>query len=254
MIDTIQIHDLSFRYADEERLVLQGVDVRISADQIVAVLGNNGSGKTTLLLMLLQRLLPQQGQILFSGENGGDGSPYRIGYLPQIEKVPFGFTIQEYILMGRFPWIERFHMPEKADQDKVHEVMEQLDILPMARKHLQDVSGGELQKVRIARMLAQEPDLFLMDEPANHLDLKNRVELLKIIKMLKDNKKIVIFTTHEPNDAVEIADQVLLMRQGHKIAFGETRRVLNQETLQKTFDIPITIQMVKQKPYILPGG
>ncbi len=229
------------------------MDVRISADQIVAVLGNNGSGKTTLLLMLLQRLLPQQGQILFSGENGAMDRPIASDIYPRSKKCRSDLPFRRHI-DGAFPWIERFHMPEKADQDKVHEVMEQLDILPMARKHLQDVSGGELQKVRIARMLAQEPDLFLMDEPANHLDLKNRVELLKIIKKLKDNKKIVIFTTHEPNDAVEIADQVLLMRQGHKIAFGETRRVLNQETLQKTFDISITIQMVKQKPYILPGG
>ncbi len=254
MITTIQIRNLSFHYTGEERLVLQGVDARIGGDQIVAVLGNNGSGKTTLLLMLLQRLLPQQGEISFLGEDGVIGTHLRIGYLPQIEKVPFGFTTQEYILMGRFPWIERFHMPEKADQDKVYEVMQELDILHMARKHLKDVSGGELQKVRIARMLAQDPDLFLMDEPANHLDLKNRVELLKIIKKLKEDKKIVIFTTHDPNDAVEIADRVLLMRQGQKIAFGETRRVLNQQTLQETFDIPITIRMVKRKPYILSGG
>ena len=254
MINAIKIQNLTFHYANDERLVLRDVDIQVQKDQIVAVLGNNGSGKTTLLLMLLKRQFPQAGDILFIGENGEKETQVRIGYLPQIEKVPFGFTIEEYVLMGRFPLIGRFSMPERRDYDKVRDIMDDLGITPMAHKNLKDVSGGELQKVRIARMLVQEPDLFLMDEPANHLDLKNRVELLKIIQKLKENKKIVIFTTHDPNDAVEIADQVLLMRKGRKIAFGETRHVLNQQTLQENFDIPVTIHMVKEKPYILPGG
>lgn len=225
----------------------------IHNDTIVAVLGNNGSGKTTLLLTLLKRLIPTAGTVSFINDDDQDEHPIRIGYLPQIEKIPFGFTVEEYALLGRFPHVGMFHVPNEEDLSVTQRILRELEIEGMQHKKIYDLSGGELQKVRIARTLVQEPDIFLLDEPANHLDLRNRQELLSMIKKMKKDQKIIIFTTHDPNDALAIAEKVLLMHKGTTIEFGETKSVMQKELLQKTFDIPIQIQQIEEKTIILTG-
>ncbi len=253
MISNIFVNEIFYRYRREEDYVLNNVSLDIQNDTIVAVLGNNGSGKTTLLLTLLKRLIPTAGTIDFVNKDDRDEHPIRIGYLPQIEKIPFGFTIEEYVLLGRFPHIGVFHVPTEEDLSITQKVLGELEIEGMQRRKIYDLSGGELQKVRIARTLVQEPDIFLLDEPANHLDLRNRQELLSMIKKMKKDRKIIIFTTHDPNDALAIAEKVLLMHKGKAIEFGETKAVMQKELLQKTFDIPIQIKQIEEKIIILTG-
>ncbi|HAF61340.1 MAG TPA: ABC transporter ATP-binding protein [Anaerolineaceae bacterium] len=253
MIKKLEICDLSYRYAEEDHSALQDITLNVTNDNIVAILGNNGSGKTTLLLLVLKKYIPQRGAIHFLNEKDGTENEIRIGYLPQIEKTPYGFTVSEYVMMGRYPHVGWLNMPDERDREISHSVIHELQIEKLEKKHLGDLSGGELQKVRIARLLAQEPDILLMDEPANHLDLKNRRELLEIIRNLKDENKIILFTTHDPNDAVEIANQVLLMKDGCVVAYGQTHTVMRQDNLQKTFDIPIKLQKINKKTVIIPG-
>ncbi len=252
MIQNIDIKKLHFRYRINESFVLNDISLEIQNDTIIAILGNNGSGKTTLLLTLLKRLIPTSGTIDFVNIDKKNENEIRIGYLPQIEKIPFGFTVEEYVLLGRFQQVNMFHIPSKNDLKITQEILKELEIEWMQYKKISDLSGGELQKVRIARIMAQEPDIFLLDEPANHLDLQNRRELLSIIqKKMKKNKKIVIFTTHDPNDALAIAKQVLLMNKGIVIQFGETKTIMQKDLLQKTFEIPIQIQKIEGKTVIL---
>jgi len=253
MIKKLEICDLSYRYPEEDHSALQDITLDVTNDNIVAILGNNGSGKTTLLLLVLKKYLPHAGAIHFLNENNATENEIRIGYLPQIEKTPYGFTVIEYVMMGRYPHVGWLNLPDERDREISQKVIRELQVEKLSKKHLSDLSGGELQKVRIARLLAQEPDILLMDEPANHLDLKNRRELLSIIHNLKDKNKIILFTTHDPNDAVEIANQVLLMKDGSVVAFGQTNTVMRQDNLQKTFDIPINLQQINKKIVVIPG-
>jgi len=253
MIKKLEICSLTFHYPQEGHSAIQDVSLDIPNDTITAILGNNGSGKTTLLLLVLKKILPQTGRIQVWSDNGNGEQGIHVGYLPQIEKTPYGFTVMEYVMMGRYPYIGWLKMPTEHDREVSHRVINDLQIEKLGKKKLGDLSGGELQKVRIARLLAQEPDILLMDEPANHLDLKNRRELLDIIAGIKDEKKIILFTTHDPNDAVEIADQVVLMREGKIIASGSTINVIKKDELQRTFDIPINIQHINQKPVVMLG-
>ncbi len=253
MINKLEITNLSYRYPDEDHSALQDVSLDVINDNIVAILGNNGSGKTTLLLLILKKILPQKGMIQYRSDNGNGEKKIHVGYLPQIEKIPYGFTVIEYVMMGRYPYIGWLNMPDENDQEISYRVIRDLHIEKLSKKRLGDLSGGELQKVRIARLLTQEPDVLLMDEPANHLDLKNRRELLDIIATLKDEKKIIFFTTHDPNDAIGVANQVLLMKEGKVVAFGQTNTVIQQDNLQKTFDIPIKLQQFNKKMMVIPG-
>ncbi len=253
MINKLEITNLSYRYPDEDHSALQDVSLDVINDNIVAILGNNGSGKTTLLLLILKKILPQKGMIQYRSDNGNGEQKIHVGYLPQIEKIPYGFTVIEYVMMGRYPYIGWLNMPDENDQEISYRVIRDLHIEKLSKKRLGDLSGGELQKVRIARLLTQEPDVLLMDEPANHLDLKNRRELLDIIATLKDEKKIIFFTTHDPNDAIGVANQVLLMKEGKVVAFGQTNTVIQQDNLQKTFDIPIKLQQFNKKMMVIPG-
>lgn len=253
MINKLEICSLSYHYPEEEHSAIQDVSLDVSDDTITAILGNNGSGKTTLLLLVLKKILPQKGMIQYRSDNRNGEQGIHVGYLPQIEKTPYGFTVMEYVMMGRYPYIGWLKMPNEYDREISHRVINYLHIEKLGKKKLGDLSGGELQKVRIARLLAQEPDILLMDEPANHLDLKNRRELLDIISGIKDEKKIILFTTHDPNDAVEIADQVVLMREGKIIASGNTMNVIKKDELQKTFDTPINIQHINNKPVVMLG-
>ena len=253
MIQAIEIKNLSYRYRDDERNVLNEVSLTIKNNSIVSILGNNGSGKTSLLMLLLGKLLPKSGKIEYLHSTTEKEEKAKIGYLPQIEEIPFGFSVEEYVMMGRFPLVGRFHIPDETDREQTRRTLEGLGILELKTKKLQEVSGGELQKVRIARLLIQKPDIFLMDEPANHLDLKNRAELLKIIKKMINDKKIIIFTTHEPHDSLEIADQVLMLKEGETIAFGSTHEVFNESNLEKTFGLAIRLFKVDERTVLISG-
>ncbi len=250
MFKKIQIEDLSYRYSADDKNVLEDLQLEIPNDEIISILGNNGSGKTTFLLALLKRILPNTGSVRYQNEQGREEDNIIVGYLPQIEKLPYGYTVHEYVLLGRFPFISLFKAPSKEDEMAAEEALRALNIDGMRGKFLHELSGGELQKVRIARLLTQKADILLMDEPANHLDLKNRRELLQIIKRIKDSTKAIVFTTHDPNDAIEIADRVLILKEGRIVVYDRMEAALKVKHLQEAFEIPFEIQKINSHLYI----
>jgi iron complex transport system ATP-binding protein len=241
----LQVEGLRFSYNGEGRQALDGLDLLLQAGQVAAVLGPNGAGKTTLLHTLLGILKPQEGRILIDGTPQDEYDRQELsrilGLVPQFEYVAFDFSVEEYVLMGRAPHLGMLQLPTEADYQAAFEAMFSLGILPFRQRSILELSGGERQLVVMARALAQEVRLLLLDEPLAHLDLSNKGRILRLIRQLAARGTAVLFTTHEPELIHRVADHVVLMREGAVIEAGGVDTVMTSDTLTKTYGVEVRV-------------
>jgi iron complex transport system ATP-binding protein len=251
----VSLSGLCFGYAGSQRAVLQDLSLEIPSGAITAILGPNGSGKTTLLRLILGSLSPRQGQILLAERPQAHYSRQEmsrlVGLVPQAEHIPFEFSALEYVLLGRAPYLKPLAMPGQADRQIALNALQ-----TMGSTHLQDrpvtaLSGGEQQLVIIARALAQKPRLLLLDEPTSHLDLGNKGRILQMLRALRDEGVSLVLTTHDPNIAAQVANFVVLMRQGQVLSAGPPDSVLTSEGLSATFRVPVQVFQAGQRRAIL---
>ncbi len=240
----IRLRDISFNYRRDGKKIIYGFDFDIPLGTSNALLGLNGTGKTTLLLLLLGFLTPVKGSIQIIKNNVAsslkelNGS---IGYLSQSENIPFDYTIKEFILIGRSPHILKFNTPSNNDLEICLQLINSLDLAALSNNKLGEISGGELQRVRIARTLAQEPEIILMDEPMTHLDIKNKKYLNDLIHQLKESGKTIIYSTHDPLDVLNYCDNCIIMGKNNRYKAGETEKIISSEVLSDFFEIPISV-------------
>jgi len=239
----ISFKDVWFGYNHRSKDIIKELSIDINNQSITTILGLNGSGKTTLLLLLLGLLTPNKGELVFFGKKRCSQmrEKINIGYVPQYEEIPFGFTVFEYVLLGRFPFVNIFHSPSDKDREVVTQILCELNINDLQNLNLSKISGGELQKVRIARVLAQQPDILLLDEPTTHLDLKSKRSIQEILVNQKKQNKTIVFTTHDASEAVNVADYVLLMKKGVKAKYAIKDQLLTNEDLSYYLEIPLEI-------------
>jgi len=239
------VEDLRFAYDGERRPVVDGVSFRLGSGEVLAILGPNGAGKTTLLHILLGILKAQSGQIWLDGRELSTCTRSEIsrvvGLVPQFEHVAFEYSVEEYVLMGRAPHLGMLELPTQDDDRLAVEALDQLGLLALRHRSMLELSGGERQMVVLARALAQQARLLLMDEPLAHLDLSNKGRILGVIRRLSEAGVAVVFTTHEPDMVQGVAHRVLLMREGQVVASGQTEAVLTSETLSQTYGVPIRV-------------
>ena len=244
VVNSLYISELSFGYKNDSSKVLEDFSCQIALGSRTAILGLNGSGKTTLLNLLLGSLRPDKGEIILSRNsstiplNRLNGA---VGFLPQIENIPFDYSVKDYVLLGRAPYIPKFGIPSIKDQTIVSVVLENLHIGEMRNKKLREISGGELQRVRIARILAQKPEIILMDEPTTHLDIKSKKYLYEIIYQLSTEGKTIIYSTHDPFDIKENSDYCILMGKNKKTLTKRTGKLLNGRYFSEYFEMAISI-------------
>lgn len=208
------------------------------------LLGPNGSGKTTLLKIILGMLRPEKGRIIFKDRNLLS-MPHRekaklISFIPQFYSDIKGFTVYDVVMMGRYPYKQGFVFRErKQDVKKVKEVIQKVSLKSFEKRRFSELSGGERQKVIIARALAQEPEILLLDEPTAHLDLKNQIEILEILKGIK-NSKIILGVFHEPFIPLKYADWMVFIDNGRILYEGkpDVKKVLKFYKLDNSFSIP----------------
>jgi ABC-type cobalamin/Fe3+-siderophores transport system ATPase subunit len=240
----IRFSNVSFSYIGKKEMVVKDFNFEIPLGSSTALLGLNGTGKTTLLMLLLGYVSPMKGKIVIISDcqeksifamNGS------VGYLSQNENIPFDYTIQEFIMLGRAPHILKFNIPSESDFKISEQIMESLELSELATSKLGEISGGELQRVRIARTLAQEPEIILMDEPMTHLDIKNKKYLNGLITKLKESGKTIIYSTHDPLDVLNFSDRCIIMGRKNKYEAGETEKIIRSNTLSDYFEIPITV-------------
>jgi iron complex transport system ATP-binding protein len=251
----LSLQDLRFRYRPAQHWILNGLTARAPGGAITAVLGPNGVGKTTLLHILIGFLPFQSGTIDI------DGRPLRslsrremsrlIALVPQLEQIPFPYTVREYASMGRAPHLGMLHAPNREDNQRTDEVLSLLGLHALADKPVQELSGGESHLVRIARAMVQECRILLLDEPTAHLDLANRDRVLRILQDLAARCVTVIFTTHDPCAAFAIAQHAILLQDGRALASGSTEQVLDSANLSRAYALPLKVLRVDGRFIVL---
>lgn len=247
----IEVENVSFGYSDKK--VLHGLDCTFDGGGFYAVIGPNGSGKSTLIRLLNRLLIPDSGRIQLNGRSVKD-YPRRflaqhIGYVPQSGGSSFNATVFDTILLGRKPHIK--WAPGKSDFQKTESIVHDFSLDHLALRLTGELSGGELQRVHIARALVQEPDVLILDEPTSSLDLSHQIEVMKMLKMVSAKGITVIVAIHDLNLALRYADQFLLLREGRIIAMGD-ERVISKQNLQALYDVKVQKVDVDGQSYILP--
>jgi iron complex transport system ATP-binding protein len=237
----IDIKDFHVSYEGTE--VLHGVDAHFPKGKISVVIGPNGSGKSTTVKALIRLNEADSGSIEIDGEPLSSFSQTelarKMAYIPQGRNVP-DITVSRMVMHGRFPYLSypRKYRPE--DREMVRKALEWVGLTDLAGKKMDQLSGGQRQKVYLAMALAQDTDIILMDEPTTYLDIKNQFELLDRARLLTAEGKTVIMILHDPESVLRYADHVVLMEAGKAAASGSAREVLASEALKKAFGIELS--------------
>lgn len=242
----IQVRDVEFSYGKQE--VLKGISFCMEKGEFVCVLGANGCGKTTLLKSILAFLTPQHGQVLLYGKDihqmDERERARKIAYIPQYHTPPFPFTVRDVVLMGRTPHLSRICRPTEKDCRIADESMERLGIAHYANKSYTALSGGQRQMVVIARALAQQPDLLIMDEPTASLDFGNQYLVLAQVKKLARAGMGVLMVTHNPDHAFYCADRIIAMEDGKILSMGDAGKVINEAVMKAVYHMPVKVRSV----------
>jgi iron complex transport system ATP-binding protein len=238
---TLEGHNLTIGYRD--RVVGQGLSVTVRTGEVLALLGPNGGGKTTLLRTLLGLLRPRAGEVRVAGRLLESCSAVErarmVAYVPQSHVATFAFDVETIVLMGRTAHGNLFSRPTENDRAVVRAVLERLGIAHLAVRPYTMISGGERQLALLARALAQEPQFIVLDEPTASLDFGNQGKVIHEIRALAASGHGVMFTTHDPNQALRAADRALLLRDGERIAEGDVHTTLTREQLEALYHAPV---------------
>jgi len=244
-MNLLEIKDLAAGYG--EGFVLHDISLAVGEGEFVAVLGKNGAGKSTLV-KAVQNLLPNvRGSVLCGGEDvfrmGPRRVAARIAYVPQLAEPVFEYAIQEIVLMGRFARQGRLERASAADEAAVAEAIRLADLEALRGKKLAQLSGGERQRAFIARALAQDTPLLLLDEPSLHLDIGYQVEIYGILKSLQKSKgKTVVAAEHNINLAAAYAERLVFLKDGIVAAEGGPKETVTAETIRRIFEAEVDIR------------
>ncbi len=229
--------------------VLDRVSFGLEPGEMLGVIGPNGSGKSTLIRLLSGVLKPESGRILVHSkpvhQYGRKELAQKIAVVPQQSEIAFSFKVLEVVLMGRSPHLGRFQLEGKKDLELAQKALAETDCLEFADRRIDEISGGERQRVILARALAQEPEILLADEPTTFLDLHHQIRFMRLLSELRKKAQVsVLFTTHDLNLASIFADQILVLDRGKVAAFGTPSEVLTKEMISAVYQI---------KPLLVPG-
>jgi iron complex transport system ATP-binding protein len=239
----LRVESLAFGFPG--RTVGREVSFSLAAGEAMCVLGPNGGGKTTLFRTLLG-LLPRHG-----GEIHVEGEPLeslsraqiarRIGYVPQGHSAYFAFTVSDFVLMGRTAHLGAFSVPGRKDREIAQRVLESLGIAELAGRPVTEISGGERQLALVARALAQEPRLLVLDEPTASLDFGNQVRVLEKISALAASGISILFSSHDPDHAFLASDRVLLLAEGRALEIGPPAEVIRSDSLKRLYGVSVEV-------------
>ncbi len=237
----IKVHDVWFSY--EEASVFEGLSIEIEKGEFLGVVGPNGSGKSTLLKLVSGSLKPQRGSVLLEGHEVSFLSrkevAQRIAVVPQEYHLEFDFTVEEVVEMGRY-----------VRGGKGEHILEELNLMPLARRSFLTLSGGEKQRVVLAQALAQEPSILLLDEPASHLDISYQLELFDLLSRLNRDGLTLICVLHDLNLALSYCKRLILLSEGSIFAAGRAEEVLTPENLGHVYGVSAELHSHFGKPFL----
>ena len=249
----LKVKEMEFSYASTP--VLENVCMELAPSEILGIVGPNGAGKSTLLRCIDRILKPQRGSILLDGQEIKEMSRMeiarRMGYVPQTSTRVFPATVFDTVLMGRRPHLG--WRSNEQDVEKVLEVLKLLDIVEFALRDFNEISGGQQQKVLIARALAQEADILLLDEPTSNLDIRHQLEAMDIIKKLVKEKGIsAIMAIHDLNLGSRYSDRIIMLNSGKIFSAGDPESALTPENIEHIYGVEVKVSNHDGRPYIVP--
>lgn len=240
----LRVEELWLRHKNQGNEVLKNLSFEADKGSITTILGPNGSGKTSILKCIVGLWKNYRGRILLDGRSidglSSRGRARLISFVPQEHEPTFPYTLYDFVLLGRVAHVSLFSLPRKRDHEVTEEVLRTLGVWEFRNRPYTRMSGGERQLALIGRALAQETPCILMDEPTSHLDFKNQLMVLKMIRKIADErKKTILITLHDPNLASLFSDKIIVISEGRKIVEGRPKEVISEEVLESVFGVKV---------------
>jgi iron complex transport system ATP-binding protein len=253
----IEASGVAARYPGAPRDALRGVSLSVAPGELTAIVGPNGSGKTTLLKALLGAVPLRAGSVRLMGRALATWTAASlartVGVVSQREEMLFPLSVTETVSLGRYVHLRPFEQERAVDREAVADAMLRADIETLAERRTDTLSGGEWQRVRIARALAQEPRLLVLDEPTTSLDVRHEMEVFELVRRLAGQGIATLLVTHHLNLAARYADRLLLLDQGEPAAEGRPAEVLTAEVVARVFEWPVAITTwCDNSPQVIP--
>lgn len=259
-LKTVDVMDVSHRYRDHGDTLdktLDGVSLSLHAGEVVSLIGPNGAGKTTLLKCLAGLLTPNSGDVLYDGGRDVLSLPElrarKIAYLPQFQAVHWPVLAREVVALGRLPHGESFHT-NRVDETKIEEAMRRCGVSAYADKSVLALSGGEQAMLMLARLLATDADVLLVDEPFTSLDPERQLQLSALLQEEARRGKIIVTIVHDLTLAARLSHRLVLMSAGKIVALGLPDDVLTQRNLLSVFNVEAEFGRTDKGAYIIPSG
>jgi iron complex transport system ATP-binding protein len=247
----LEVRDVGFAYPRPERrrarrFAFDAISFSVEAGEVFGIIGPNSAGKTSLLRLLTRVLTPARGEILLEGRPVGSLAHWalarEVAVVPQEAPRPFPFSVEQLVMMGRFPHGPGRFFESAGDIAVAQEAMAATDTLTLAALPLEELSGGERQRAMLARALAQQPRLLVLDEPTSHLDLRYQAETAELLRRLnRERGMTILLVSHDLNLAAELCDRLLLLHEGRVARVGTPGEVLEQSLLERVFECRVVV-------------
>lgn len=241
--------------------VLHGIDLPVPEGQMLGILGPNGSGKSTLLRVIAGLLPPSAGHIYLQGKDLSQYSARQrarfMAFVPQSVSLAFAFTVFDVVAMGRHPYVGLLGSLSKEDYEIIHQALEQTHCTDLQERAVTELSGGELQRVIIARALAQEPRILLLDEPTAHLDVHHQLDIAHLLQRLNREQNItILWVSHDINLAAEFCERLVILHEGRIFIEGKPDDVIKPAYMEQIYSrpLPITLNPLSGRPQIIISG
>jgi len=245
---------VSYAY-HEGKDVISDLSIEVPEGKVTAVLGPNGIGKTTFLHLALGWLKPLEGDVYLQGKSLAGYSRRELGrsvsLVPQSEHIAFEYSVLEYVLLGRSPYLKPLALPGVEDVRAAEQALDEVGIRCLEEKPVNELSGGEAQMMLLARSLAQQSDVILMDEPTSHLDISNKVKVFELIKKLSARGVTVLMTSHEPDEAFAVSQFAILIGRNGDFYAGDTAAVMTAENLKKVYGVDIRLERLNGNTHFI---
>ncbi|MFB0560223.1 MAG: ABC transporter ATP-binding protein [Candidatus Lokiarchaeia archaeon] len=249
----IRVEDLVYSFDSVK--ALNGLTFEINRGEFVGLVGPNGSGKTTLLNCLSKLFTPQEGNIQMDGHNLRELSPsdgakiYAV--VPSEFPMDMNISIADTVLLGRYPYIEGLWWENERDEEITLDAMEKLNVTQFANRKLGELSSGEKQRVLIAKAMAQEAKVLLIDEPVAYLDLGYQLEIMEMLKRLADGGVTILAAMHQLNLAVKYCDKLIVLNKGKLVAYGKPEDIVTQKLIEDVYGIKALIKNIPEAGLII---
>jgi len=253
----IEIKNISLSY--DKIAVLEDISLNLKDKSFIGIIGKNGTGKSTLLKAITGLLKPVKGNIFIDNKDIYKMKKKilakKISFMPQTMQFDFPFNVKDFIMFGRYPYINMFKLASKDDFKIVEDVMNFTQTIEFTERNINELSGGEKQKVLLAQTLVQQTDIIALDEPTSHLDIGNQANIFKLLKMLNEKyNKTIITTIHDLNLAGEFCSDIVFLDNKKILSFGSAEKVLNCRDIEKVYGLNVVVKNnpVSNKPIIVP--